>query len=94
MYHPMLSHLDGCPYTLVASHVAQLSVYCPIHQHQDEHVGDNRHNQTDNTLNLDHSHLEESFYIIKRNGKTSDSYSVGIGSESPTVYRLIGKEFS
>jgi len=66
MYHHMPSHLDGCPYTLVASRVAQLSVYCPIRQHQDEHDGDNRHNQTDNPLNLEHRHLEESFPIIKR----------------------------
>ena len=49
MYHHMPSHLDGCPYTLVASHVVQLSVYCPIRQHHNEHDSDNRHNQTANT---------------------------------------------
>lgn len=91
MYHRMPSHLDGCPYTLVASHVAQLSVYCPIRQHEDEQVG---HKQTDNTLNLDHRHLEESFPIIKRKRKASDSYCEGIGSQTPAIYRQIGGEFS
>ena len=66
MYHHMPSHLDGCPYTLVASRVVQLSVYCAMLQHQDEHDGDNTHNQIDNPLNLEHRHLEELFPIIER----------------------------